>query len=190
MTDKEQCILGVVLSGGKGIRMGGVNKGLVSFNNRPLFQYAVENLRRITNRILVNSNTEKTTYQELGFQVIDDGDYPYAGPLAGIYAGLKACGDSGGWVAFAPCDQLKLPEYVYRTLLKTATEQAKPKAVFARDEKDLHPLCCIVPCSLQASLREALDSEELKVQKWMQANGTVIEFSDVDFANINEFKRS
>lgn len=190
MTGKEQGVLGVVLSGGKGTRMGGVNKGLMSFNNQPLFQYAVDNLCHITNRILINSNTEKSAYQELGFQVIDDGKYPYAGPLAGVFAGLQAANESEDWVAFAPCDQLKLPEIVYRTLLKIAREQVKPKAVFARDEKDLHPLCCIVPCALQDSLKRALDTGELKVQQWMRANGMAIEFTDVDFANINEIKRS
>ena len=100
--DWREQVTGVVLAGGRATRMGGVDKGLVPVNGRPMIEWVIDVLRPQVAHVLVNANRNLDRYREFGHAVIDDGDDEFRGPLAGIASGLRAA--SSEYVAFAPCD--------------------------------------------------------------------------------------
>jgi molybdopterin-guanine dinucleotide biosynthesis protein A len=176
-------VTGLVLAGGRGSRMGGCNKGLLNYKQKPLVVYAAQNLMSVAKQILVCSNTEKEAYLTLGFTVIDDGEFAWQGPLAGINAGFEAC--DSAFLAIIACDQLTLPEYIYPTLLKAA-QNSSAKAAFASDGNRMHPTCAVVHCSQHAELRENLLHDKLRVGWWLKEIGAdMVEFTGVEFSNIN-----
>lgn len=182
MTDVRlnQDLSGVVLDGGRGARMGGVNKGLVRFQGRYLFEYSVENLSHHTDTILINSNTDHDRFEQLGFRVFGDIDYPYQGPLAGIYSALRVVDTP--YLAIAPCDQLLLPLKVYAELI---TQARKHGGAFAVAEQDIHPTCAVLSVDFADSIRQCLDTQQLRLGVWMKNHAAPVTFSDVDFSNVN-----
>ena len=81
-------LTGLILAGGRGTRLGGVDKGLVELHGRPLVEYVLERLRPQTGAILINANRHHERYAAYGVPVIPDLEGGFAGPLAGIAAGL------------------------------------------------------------------------------------------------------
>ena len=178
---ENSSVAGVILCGGRGARMNGVNKGLADYRGRKLFEFAWDNLKAVTEHIAINTNTEADTYRALGFPVIGDRDYRYQGPLAGIYAGLTQLDSK--WVAFAPCDQLALPERVYPALLDRAQQTG---AAFAVTDQDMHPTCCVISRTLAPQVRQALDKSDLRLGRWMKQHASAVKFAGVEFANVNQ----
>ena len=86
-------ITGLVLAGGMGRRMGGVDKGLVPFQDKPLVAHVIERFRPQVDGILVNANREIATYEKFGYPVVPDAIGGFAGPLAGLHSGMTAATD-------------------------------------------------------------------------------------------------
>ena len=82
---REQ-VTGVILAGGRATRMGGVDKGLVPINGRPMIAWVIDTLRPQVAEVLINANRNRERYGEFGCPVIDDGDSEFRGPLAGVIA--------------------------------------------------------------------------------------------------------
>ena len=176
-------LTGVILAGGQGRRMGGCNKGLLPVNGQPLVSYAAANLQPHVGKILVNSNNSQKDYQQLGFEVIDDGEFAHLGPLAGILAGVRAANTP--FIAISACDQLYLPAHVYPDLLQAAQSNVNGLAV-ARDSERLHPTCAVVSVSAATGLEDFLRRRQLRVGLWFQqAAATEVTFAGVNFHNIN-----
>ena len=100
--DRHDDVTGVMLAGGRATRMGGVDKGLVTVNSRPMIRWVIDVLRPQVVDVLLNANRNLEQYRAFGYPVIDDGDREFRGPLAGIASGLRAA--ASPYVAFAPCD--------------------------------------------------------------------------------------
>ena len=77
-------ITGVILAGGRGSRMGGVDKGLVLLQNQPLIQHVISRLKPQVDEIIINANRKIAQYQAFGFTVIQDESADFIGPLAGL----------------------------------------------------------------------------------------------------------
>ena len=102
-----QDITGLVLAGGRGTRMGGVDKGLQSFNGLPLALHALLRLRPQVGEALINANRNLAAYESFGVPVWPDVLADYAGPLAGFLTGLERC--ETPWLLTVPCDTPLLP---------------------------------------------------------------------------------
>src|SRR5438477_11707836 len=103
MTDKQtHGITGLVLAGGQGRRMGSVDKGLVLLQGRPLVRHVLERFSPQVDEILINANRNIAAYEALGHPVIRDRVEGYAGPLAGLHAGLMHARHP--LAATVPCD--------------------------------------------------------------------------------------
>ena len=100
-------VTGVILAGGLGRRMGGVDKGLKLLRGRPMVAWVIERFARQVDEILVNANQNLDTYAALGYRVIPDTIAGFAGPLAGLHRGLSEARYE--LVATAPCDSPFLP---------------------------------------------------------------------------------
>lgn len=178
-------VTGVILAGGRATRMGGVDKGLVAVNGRPMIAWVIDVLRPQVGTILVNANRNLDRYREFGCPVIDDGDRDFRGPLAGIASGMRAA--TTPYVAFAPCDSpLVCGDLVAR--LRAALASAGTRIAVAHDGERLQPVFALLECSLHDDLVRYLDSGARKIDRWYAGHGFAqADFSDVadSFANIN-----
>ena len=86
---KKEDITGLVLAGGKGSRMGGVDKGLVAFEDVPLVEHVIGILKPQCRTLVVSANRNEDVYAKYGYPVVTDDDKNFSGPLAGIAAALE-----------------------------------------------------------------------------------------------------
>ena len=140
-------ITGLVLAGGLGRRMGGVDKGLQLLDGRRLVERVIERLAPQVDTLVVNANRNLDAYAGLGYPVVADRIEGFAGPLAGIHAGLTACATP--LLATAPCDAPFLPaDLVAR--LRAALESQPSHIAVARTVDGLQPTFALMrrPCCL------------------------------------------
>ena len=178
-------VTGLVLAGGQGSRMGGVDKGLAPFRGKPMVAHAIERLAPQVDEILVNANRNPEAYARFGHRVIADEIPGFAGPLAGFERGLAHA--RGQLVATVPCDSPFLPaDLVAR--LRVALEREGAQLAVARTGDQPHPVFCLMRREVHASLAAFLASGQRKIDKWY-ASLSVVEVAFDDeadaFANIN-----
>jgi molybdenum cofactor guanylyltransferase len=176
-------VTGVVLAGGQGSRMGGVDKGLQPFRGKPMVAHAVERLAPQVQELLINANRNVEAYAQFGARVIADEIAGFAGPLAGFERGLAHA--SNAWVATVPCDSPFLPaDLVAR--LRSALEAAHADLAVARTAEQAHPVFCLMRRSLHGSLRDYLARGERKIDRWYRSLAVVeVAFDDVPHAFLN-----
>lgn len=178
-------VTGLVLAGGQGSRMGGVDKGLAPFRGRPMVAHVLERLAPQVDEILVNANRNPEAYARFGHRVIADEIPGFAGPLAGFERGLAHA--RGELVATVPCDSPFLPpDLVPR--LRAALESAGADLAVARTGTQAHPVFCLMRRAVHASLERFLASGQRKIDRWYAALAVVeVAFDDEAqaFANIN-----
>jgi molybdenum cofactor guanylyltransferase len=178
-------VTGIVLAGGQGSRMGGVDKGLTLFRGRPLVAHVIGRLGSQVDEILVNANRNPEAYAGFGHRVIADEIPGFAGPLAGFERGLAHA--AGALVATVPCDSPFLPmDLVGR--LRAAIEAGDAQIAVAKTGLQPHPVFCLMRREVHASLREFLGSGQRKIDKWYAALRVAeVAFDDEPeaFANIN-----
>ena len=178
-------VTGVSLSGGRATRMGGVDKGLIPVNGKPMISWVIDVLRPQVGEVLVNANRNLDQYRAFGYPVIDDGDREFRGPLAGIASGLRAA--SGHYVVFAPCDSpLVCGDLVRR--LHAALSAAGTRIAAAHDGERLQPVFALLERALLDDLMRYLDGGGRKIDRWYSEHDFArADFSDVaeSFANIN-----
>ena len=104
---KKEDITGLVLAGGKGSRMGGVDKGLVAFEDMPLVEHVIGILKPQCRTLVVSANRNEDVYAKYGYPVVTDDDKNFSGPLAGIAAALEIV--KTPYMVVAPCDSPFLP---------------------------------------------------------------------------------
>jgi molybdopterin-guanine dinucleotide biosynthesis protein A len=122
MTDSPQ-ITGLLLAGGRGTRMGSVDKGLQLFGGRPMAQQVLERLRPQVQHLLVNANQNLEAYAAMGTPVWPDAIAGFVGPLAGLHTGLLHC--QTPLLVTAPCDSPFLPlDLVARLMAALQTHEA------------------------------------------------------------------
>ncbi|HUP96481.1 MAG TPA: molybdenum cofactor guanylyltransferase MobA [Usitatibacter sp.] len=178
-------VSGLVLAGGQGSRMGGVDKGLQPFRGRPMVAHVLERLEPQVDEILVNANRNVEEYARLGHRVIADEIPGFAGPLAGFERGLAHA--SGQLLVTVPCDSPFLPtDLVAR--LRAGLLEAKADVAVAKTGEQAHPVFCLMRREVLASLREFLGSGQRKIDRWYSALAIAeVAFDDEAdaFLNIN-----
>ena len=100
-------VTGVILSGGRAIRMGGKDKGLVLLRDRPMIQWVLDRLSPQVSQILISANRNKSQYSEFGYPIVADTAADFQGPLAGIAAALAQTDTP--WLVSVPCDSPLIP---------------------------------------------------------------------------------
>ncbi|MEW5890091.1 MAG: molybdenum cofactor guanylyltransferase MobA [Pseudomonadota bacterium] len=181
----RQPITGLVLAGGLGRRMGGVDKGLRPFRGKPMVAWALERLQPQVDTILINANQNLEAYQAFGHPVISDRIGGFAGPLAGLHAGLLAA--TTPLLVTVPCDSPFLPADLVARLAAARAEQDADLAV-ARTGDQPHPVFSLVRREVVDSLSRFLEGGGRKIDAWYSALRVVeVAFDDEAeaFANIN-----
>jgi len=156
-------VTGVVLAGGQGSRMGGVDKGLQPFRGKPMVAHVVERLAPQVDELLINANRNPGDYARFGHRVIADEIPGFAGPLAGFERGLAHA--SGELVVTVPCDSPFLPaDLVAR--LRAGLESGGAQLAVARTGEQEHPVFCLMRREVLASLQRFLGSGQRKIDRW------------------------
>lgn len=182
-------ITGLILAGGRGSRMGGTDKGLQPFQGMPMVQHTLQRLTPQTGRLLINANRNPDRYAAFGVPVVADAIPDFAGPLAGMLAGLDQC--QTAWVVTAPCDSPFLPADLVARLTQAIEAQgadlAVPVTVDADGRQRLQPVFCLMPATAAASLRAYVDAGNRKIESWVTSQRLAqVVFEDAQaFANIN-----
>lgn len=174
-------ITGVVLAGGKARRMGGVDKGLLELNGKPLWQYVADALMTQLSHVVINANRHQEIYQVSGLKVIEDSLADYPGPLAGMLSVMQQ--EAGEWFLFCPCDT----PYIPHDLAARLTHQRKDApVVWVHDGERDHPTIALVNRAIEPLLLEYLQAGERRVMAFMRlAGGHAVDFSDRKEAFIN-----
>lgn len=181
-------ITGVVLAGGRGSRMGGVDKGLQLFREAPMVQHVLQRLRPQTARLLINANQNLPRYREFGVPVWPDQMEGFPGPLAGMQTALSHCETE--FLVTAPCDSPFLPEDLVARLSSGLLERNADLAVAVTVEgesRQSHPVFCLARTSLLPHLTRFLENDGRKVAQWYSSlNVAEVDFKDeTAFRNIN-----
>ena len=185
MTSPRAEVTGLILAGGQGSRMGGVDKGLQPFRGRPMVAHVVERLAPQVGELLVNANRNLEAYAALGHRVVSDEIEGFAGPLAGFERGLAHARTA--LVATAPCDSPFLPADLVERLHAALEERGAQLAV-AKTGDQAHPVFCLMRRDVHASLAAFLATGQRKIDKWYAQLAMVeVPFDDdADaFLNIN-----
>jgi molybdopterin-guanine dinucleotide biosynthesis protein A len=178
-------ITGIVLAGGQGSRMGGVDKGLQEFRGKPMVAHALERLAPQVDEILINANRNAEAYAGFGHRVIADEIEGFAGPLAGFERGLAHA--SGELVVTVPCDSPFLPRDLVARLRESLERESAEVAV-AKTGDQPHPVFCLMRRGVHESLRAFLASGQRKIDRWYpQLRTVLVSFDDEAeaFVNIN-----
>jgi molybdenum cofactor guanylyltransferase len=159
----EAGITAVVLAGGQGRRMGGVDKGLASLDGRPMVAWVLERIAPQVSEVLINANRNLEQYAQFGFRVVSDEVEGFAGPLAGLQRGLAEARHAR--VVTVPCDSPFLPLDLVRRLAAALDERAADLAV-ARTGDRAHPVFCLCRRSLLPHLNAYLETGGRKIDAW------------------------
>ncbi len=178
-------ITGVVLAGGQGRRMGGVDKGLVDFAGSPMVEHVIARLAPQVGAMVINANQNADRYASFGHPVVADAIGDFAGPLAGLHAGL--CAAATTHVVTSPCDSPFLPlDLVAR--LAAALDAANAELAVARTGDQPHPVFALAAVSVRPHLERFLQDGGRKIDAWYSTLDVVeVAFDDQAdaFRNIN-----
>jgi len=163
-------VTGVILAGGQGRRMGGVDKGWVPWRGRPLVAWAIERLAPQVDQLLIVANRSQSDYAALGYPVVSDPEpWGFAGPLAGVVAALTAAPTE--WIVTVPCDSPLLPGDLvarFRAALAGADGLcgALLPVLVAHDGARTHPVFLAVHRRHLAGLTDFLTSGRRRIDAW------------------------
>lgn len=179
-----ESVTAVILAGGQGSRMGGVDKGLVDYQGRPLIEWALNALRPQADSVLISANRNLETYAAYGHRVVADTLPDYPGPLAGVLAALESV--ETDWLVVVPCDTPHLPADLVARLQQAAATADVPLAV-AADNARTHHTCFIVRADQWAALAAYLANGGRAVRHWQAGLPSVsVQFDAAGFANLNQ----
>ena len=184
----DEDITGLVLAGGRGSRMGGVDKGLQSHQGLPLALHALLRLQVQVGHVMINANRNLAAYESMGVPVWPDPLADYPGPLAGLLAGLEHC--ETPFLVTVPCDTPDFPtDLVARLVAALESSQADIAMAAAVEDGALRtqPVFMLLKTTLLESLVAALHEGERKIDRWTARHACVtVPFDDAAaFFNAN-----
>ena len=176
-------VTGVILAGGQGRRMGTVDKGLQPLRGRPMVAAVIARLAPQVDEILINANQNLKAYAAFGHPVVPDAIGGFAGPLAGLHAGLSAARHE--LVLTVPCDSPFLPGDLFSRLAKALGES---ELAVAKTGDQPHPVFALVRTTVKENLERFLAGGGRKIDAWYASLKVVeVQFDDEAdaFRNIN-----
>ncbi len=182
-------ITGLLLAGGRAQRMGGIDKGLVPFQGKPLIEHAIHRLAPQVSDLLINANRNQDIYSQYDYPIVTDENQDFSGPLAGYLAGLKACNTP--YMVTAPCDSPLFPTDLVMALAdRLEKEDANIAYASSQDSEGkiwAQPVFCLMKREVLDSLEQFLADGQRKIDRWFASQHacTAIFANESAFANAN-----
>lgn len=178
-------VVGCILAGGLARRMGGGDKGLIELAGRPVLDHVIDRFGAQVGSVILNANGDPDRFAGYGLPVMADTVEGFAGPLAGVLAGLSWAAENAPdaeWVATAATDTPFFPTDFVGRLLAAIQHQGADMACAASDGRN-HPVFGLWPVRLKDDLHSALVDEDIrKVDLWTARHKLVaVEFTASGF---------
>ncbi len=173
-------IIAVLLAGGLSRRMGGGDKCLRLLAGRPMLSHVIDRVRPQVEQLIINANGDADRFGAFGLPVVADPVDGFAGPLAGVLAGMRwvaANAPQARWVLSVPSDAPFLPADLATRLQAALQEAPDSKIAMARSAGRVHPVVGLWLVDLADDLEAALQDGVRKVLHWTDRHGSV----EVDF---------
>ena len=169
-------ITGVILAGGLARRMGGIDKGLIPLNGKPMVEHIIDAIRPQVGTLVINANRNHDDYRRYGLPVIPDRMGDYFGPLVGMASALEA--SDTPYLLTVPCDSPLIPadlaERLYRKLRETGAEIS-----VVHDGERMQPVFALLHRDTLPSLLAYLEEGGRKIDTWyVQHRLALVDFSD------------
>jgi molybdopterin-guanine dinucleotide biosynthesis protein A len=179
-TISPENITGLILAGGRGSRMGGVDKGLQNFNGIPLALHTLMRLGPQVETVMVNANRNLSAYESFGASVWPDASADFAGPLSGFLVGLERA--ETPYLLTVPCDTPRLPldlaERLANALVRDGAEIAMAAAPEVKPDGSIEvraqPVFCLIKIELSESLVAFMHAGGRKIDVWTAQHKTVL----------------
>ncbi len=178
-------ISGVLLAGGQGSRMGGIDKGLLELAGKAMAAHALARLAPQVDELMINANQNIDIWRDFGYPVCSDDISDFAGPLAGLHAALVRARHR--LLVSAPCDSPFLPQDLVARLA-TALHTTGAQLAVATTDGRAHPVFCLCRRELAPHLADFLAAGGRKVGAWQSTLQVVeVPFDDNPsaFRNLN-----
>lgn len=194
MNQVPRDVLGVILAGGLASRMGGGDKGLLDLGNVRLIDHVIGRFAPQVAGLALNANGDPARFSDLDLPVLPDSIPGYAGPLAGVLAGMDwAAAEGAEVIVTVAADTPFFPADLVDRLVGAAKSQGKPIALAVTPDPkrgpSRHPTFGLWPVALRDDLRDALNGGLRKVVLWTDRHGAASALFDLDggdpFFNIN-----
>lgn len=185
MAPSKEAITGVILAGGRGRRLGGLDKGLIRVGSHPLIERVLSSLQPQVATLMISANRNRERYEQYGAPVVADSMPDHQGPLAGILSAMRAAHTD--WIVSVPCDGPLLPIDLVERLV-CALDSDRGEIAIATVGERLHPVYSLQPIALADGLQSFLDSGERRARDWvMRHHLCLADFSDqpMAFTNLN-----
>jgi molybdopterin-guanine dinucleotide biosynthesis protein A len=201
---------GIILSGGKGQRMTGLDKGLVLYKHRPLVQHVIARLKPQVHSLVISANRNLEDYKNTQQAVVADCIEGFGGPLVGLLSAMNYLSDQFNnnptlsptnmeyqtnwheWVVICPCDAPHLPKnLVARLSAELAKSTQGVQCLMPFDGIRNQPLFSMLALSTLPLLTAKIDEGERKAERWLLSlNSSIVDFSanPDSFSNINTMK--
>lgn len=176
----KESITAVILAGGRGVRMGGLDKGLQLFNGVALAQHALQRLLPHVGGVIINANRNMAIYESFGVPVWPDDNAlgEFAGPLAGVITALRHC--QTPYLLIVPCDAPLFPsDLALRLATSMANDEADIAVASAPDSSATgepcraQPVFSLMKANVLQSLLTYTHAGGRKVSTWMQQHRVV-----------------
>ncbi|MEE1865213.1 molybdenum cofactor guanylyltransferase MobA [Pseudomonas auratipiscis] len=151
----------LLLAGGRGQRMGGEDKGLLSWQGKPLIAHIQAVVRPLTDDLIISCNRNHDQYRPFADQLVSDAHADFPGPLAGVLAGLAVARHR--WMLVLACDAPLIDQALIGDLMNQANEQDQPAMV--RQGGFWQPMFSLIPCALRADLELAWQQGDRGIQR-------------------------
>lgn len=158
-------LAGVVLAGGQGSRMGGQDKGLLSFREAPMISWTLQQVRPVVDQLLISCNRNEHLYAGFGETLVGDRKAGFGGPLAGVEAALAELDADVSHLLVLPCDTPLVSQQVLGLLVRHA-RLYPGHIVFLKTGAREHYLHAIIPACYRAALEQWLASGQGAVGRW------------------------
>lgn len=177
-----EAVTGIILAGGAARRMGGQDKGLLLFQQQPLFIHVARKLAPQVTTLQISANRHLDIYQQSGYRCISDSLEGFQGPLAGMLSALMVVETE--WVVFSACDSPCLPSDFVSKLWQQKREAS---VCWIRTAERDHPVFCLMHRRLCEPLAKYLTTGERRVMTFLRQYGhaVAVDYPEQAFLNIN-----
>ncbi|WPO98504.1 molybdenum cofactor guanylyltransferase MobA [Pseudomonas sp. HR96] len=175
----------LLLAGGRGQRMGGQDKGLLSWQGRPLIAHLHDKVRGLTDDLIISCNRNQDVYQNYADRLVTDDQTDFPGPMAGIRAGLDAARHA--CMLVLPCDVPNIDQALLQAMRECAAI-APERPLMLREGEHWQPLLCVIPTRHRSAFEQAWAAGERspgRVMRSLQAQELACPLDDPRLANLN-----